>query len=162
MKGTTIALCALVLSLVGSLAACDRSPTEPTELNPGGEHGFAGGEHNEFGEGRGGESGEGQGGESGESGTQYGRADTARESRAGVDLVMRYEAARERFEGTVTNTTGAAVDDVRVEIHLSTQVELGPTPRATLVAGEIRPVELDARGRQFQTWSVHVEIGPGT
>ncbi|MCY3841987.1 MAG: hypothetical protein OXH69_00445 [Acidobacteria bacterium] len=93
---------------------------------------------------------------------KYGRADTARESRAGVDLVMRYEAARERFEGTVTNTNGAAVDDVRVEIHLSNQVELGPTPRATLVAGEIRPVELDARGQQFQTWSVHVEIGPGT
>ena len=162
MKGTTLVLCALVPSLVGLLAACDRSPTEPTELNPGGEHGFTGGEHNEFGDGSGGEGGEGQGGESGESGTQYGRADTARESRAGVDLVMRYEAARERFEGTVTNTNGAAVDDVRVEIHLSNQVELGPTPRATLVAGEIRPVELDARGQQFQTWSVHVEIGPGT
>ena len=159
MKGTTIALCPLVPILVGLLAACDRTPTEPTELNPGGEHGFAGGEHNEFGEGSG---GEGQGGESGESGTQYGRADTARESRAGVNLVMHYEEARERFEGTVTNTNGAAVDDVRVEIHLSNQVELGPTPRANLVAGEIRPVELDARGQQFQTWSVHVEIGPGT
>ena len=161
MKGTTITLCALALSLAGSLAACDRSPTEPTELNPG-EHGFAGGGHNESGEGRGGESGEGQGGESGESGAQYGRADTARESRAGVDLVMRYEAALERFEGTVTNTSGAAVDDVRVEIHLSSQVELGPTPRVTLVPGEVRQVELDARGQQFQTWSVHVEIGPGT
>lgn len=162
MKGTNITLCALVLGLAGSLAACNRSPTEPTELNPGGEHGFAGGLHNESGEGLGGESGEGSGGESGESGTQYGRADTARESRAGVDLVMRYDAARERFEGTVTNTNGAAVDDVRVEIHLSNQVELGPTPRTTLVAGEVLPVELDARGQQFQAWSVHVEIGPGT
>ena len=162
MKGTNIALCALAWSLAASLAACDRSPTEPTELNSGGEHGFAGGGHNESGEGRGGESGEGQGGESGESGTQYGRTDTARESRAGVDLVMRYEAARERFEGTVTNTTGAAVDDVRVEIHLSSQVELGPTSRVTLVPGEVRQVELDARGLQFHTWSVHVEIGPGT
>ena len=162
MKGTTIALCALVLSLAASLTACNRSPTEPTELYRGSEHGFAGGGHNESGEGRGGEGGEGRGGESGESGTRYGRADTARESRAGVDLVMRYESARERFEGTVTNGNGAAVDDVRVEIHLSNQVELGPTPRVTLAAGEVRQVELDARGQRFQTWSVHVEIGPGT
>ena len=158
----TIALCALVLGVAGSLVACNRSPTEPTELNPGGEHGFAGGLHNEGDEGRGGESGEGRGGESGESGTQYGRSDTAHESRAGVDLVMRYEAARGRFEGTVTNTTSAAVDDVRVEIHLSNRIELGPTPRVTLVPGEVRQVELDARGQTFQTWSVHVEIGPGT
>ena len=40
--------------------------------------------------------------------------------------------------------------------------ELGPTPRVTLVPGGIRSVELDARISSFQTWSVHVEIGPGT
>ena len=162
MKGTNIALGALGLGLAGALVACNGSPMEPTELDPGSEHGFAGDQHNESGEGQGGESGEGRGGESGESGTQYGRADTARESRSGVDLVMRYEAALGQFEGTITNTNTAAVDDVRVEIHLSNQVELGPTPRVTLVAGEVRQVELDARGQPFQTWSVHIEIGPGT
>ena len=97
--------------------------------------------------------------EVGESGTQYGISDTARESRSGIDLVMSYDQARQRFNGTVTNTTGATVADVRVEIHLDNGVELGPTPRVDLAAGEMRSVSLDARGQRFSRWSVHVEIG---
>lgn len=102
---------------------------------------------------------EGQGGESGESGTQYARDETARESRAGVDLVMAFDAAASAFRGTVTNTTAATVSDVRVEIHLSNGVELGPTPRVALGAGEVRDVELSAAGQTWTMWSVHVEIG---
>ena len=49
------------------------------------------------------------GGEPGESGTRYNLNDTARESRAGVDLVMSYDTASETFRGTVTNTTSMAV-----------------------------------------------------
>ena len=97
--------------------------------------------------------------EAGESGTQYQIGDTARETRAGVELVMSYDTGTETFRGTVTNTTSAAVADVRVEIHLSNGVELGPTPRVTLAPGESRAVTLDARGQQFTTWSVHVELG---
>ena len=55
-----------------------------------------------------------------------------------------------RFSGTVRNTTSQTVRDVRVEIHLSNGVELGPTPRVDLSAGETRPVELDARD---QAWT---------
>ena len=102
---------------------------------------------------------EGQGGESGESGTQYAKTDTARETRSGVDLVMAFEAATERFTGTVTNTTAATVAAVRVEIHLDNGVELGPSPREDLAAGETRDVVLDASGQAFNRWSVHVEIG---
>ena len=63
-----------------------------------------------------------------------------------------------RFSGTVRNTTSQTVRDVRVEIHLSTGVELGPTPRVNLGGGETRPVELDARDQAFDWWTVHVEL----
>ena len=100
--------------------------------------------------------------EPGESGTQYQLSDTARESRSGVDLVLRYDQPNETFTGSLTNTTGAPVADVRVEIHLSNGVELGPTPRIMIGAGETSPVELDARGQSFTSFSVHIEIGPGS
>ena len=41
------------------------------------------------------------------------------------------------------NMANQTVRDVRVEIHLSNRVELGPTPRVDLGGGETRPVELD-------------------
>ncbi len=62
---------------------------------------------------------------------------------------MGFEQRAERFSGTVMNTTNQTVRDLRVEIHLSNGVELGPTPRVDLSAGETRPVELDARGQTF-------------
>lgn len=104
---------------------------------------------------------EGQGGESGESGTRYGPSDTARETRSGVELVANYDSTRQVFTGTVRNTTTATVTQVRVEIHLSNGVELGPTPRTNLAAAETTSIELDARGQSFTWFTVHVEIGSG-
>ncbi len=121
--------------------ACGGSPTEPS----GEEHGPEGG-----------------GSEPGESGTQYGLTDTAVETRSGVQLTMSYDAAAETFRGEVVNTTSATVTQVRVEIHLSNGVELGPTPRVDLAAGQSMPVELDASGQTFTSWSVHVELGSGS
>ena len=72
---------------------------------------------------------------------------------------MSFDSARSVFSGTVTNTTDATVSQVRVEIHLSNEVELGPTPRQDLTANQSMPVELDASGQTFTWWSVHVEIG---
>ena len=107
-------------------------------------------------------SAEGQGGESGEFGTQYAISDTATEVRAGVRLIISYNSTQEAFSGTVENTTNATVTQVRVEIHLSNGVELGPMPRVDLAAGETKPVELDARGQTFTHYSVHVELGSST
>ena len=103
---------------------------------------------------------EGGGGEPSESGAQYGLTDTAVEMRGGVRLTMSYDAGAETFRGEVVNTTSATVTQVRVEIHLSNGVELGP--RVDLAAGETRPVELDASGQTFTSWSVHVELGSGS
>ena len=82
--------------------------------------------------------------------------------RSGVELIVDYDSTREVFSGTVRNTTSAPVTQVRVEIHLSNGVELGPTPRVDLPAGETHSVELDARGQTFSWFTVHVEIGSGT
>ena len=130
-------VCTAALLALGVLG-CSGSPTEPS----GEEHGP-----------------EGQGGESGESGTQYAISETATEVRAGVRLIISYNSTQQVFSGTVENTTNATVTQVRVEVHLSNGVELGPTPRVDLAPGETKPVELDARGQTFTNYSVHVEIG---
>ncbi len=104
---------------------------------------------------------QGEGGEEGESGTQYALADTAEEIRSGIELSISYDSTSEVFNGTVTNTTDATIETVRVEIHLSNGVELGPTPTVDLAAGESKGVELDAGSQTFTTFSAHVEIGSG-
>ena len=133
MKPLQIVVMAAALAAVN----CNGTPTEPSEV-----HGP-----------------EGQGGESGESGTQYAISETATEVRAGVRLIISYDSAQQVFSGTVENTTNATVTQVRVEIHLSNGIELGPTPRVDLAAGETKSVELDARGQSFTWFSVHVELG---
>ena len=100
-------------------------------------------------------------GEEGESGTRYQISETAKEVRQGVELIIRFDSAKTAFTGTVKNTTSSAVGQVRVEVHLSNGVELGPTPRVELKAGETTNVLLDARGQSFTWYSVHVELGSG-
>ncbi len=107
------------------------------------------------------EEGRESGGESEESGTRYELSETAREARSGIDLVIGYDAVTGRFRGELTNTTAASVANVRVEIHLSNGVEIGPTPRVTIEPNQKMPVELAATGQRFTTWSVHIEIGTG-
>ena len=97
--------------------------------------------------------------EPGESGTRWNANETATDSRNGVNLTISYNATTQRFAGSVTNTTGSTVTDVRVEIHLSNGTELGPTPRVDLNSQETQPVTLDASGQTFDWYSIHVEIG---
>ena len=105
--------------------------------------------------------GEGQGGEPGESGTRYPKGQTASETREGVVLVIAYDSASDAFIGTVRNSNNRTVQHVRVEVHLSNGVELGPTPRVDLAAGETRTVNLSAESQSFTGFSVHVELGLG-
>lgn len=104
---------------------------------------------------------EGRKGEPEESGTQYGLSDTAKEVRGGVELVIRFDSTRRVFAGTVKNGTDATVRQVRVEVHLSSGVELGPTPRVDLRPRQSAPVELRAGSQEFNKFSTHVEIGVG-
>ena len=129
----------------------DNIPEEPSEPESGSE--AAPGTQS----GTGTESGTGS--EPGESGTQYKLSDTVRQSRSGVNLVIGYDAEAQSCTGTVTNTTTAVVSLVRVKVHLSNGIELGPTPSLNLTPAQTSPVALSADGQQFTTWSLHVEIG---
>ena len=50
---------------------------------------------------------------------------------------------------------------VRVEVHLSNGIELGPTTPADLGPGQQRDLELKATAKDFDGWSAHPEVGSG-
>ena len=126
-----------------------------------GEHGREGsGEHG--GEGSGEHGGEGRHSEEGEeSGTEYGLNEIFDEVRYGARLILTYDAESNSFVGTVENTTDETLSRVRVEVHLSIGVELGPTNTVDLAPGEKRDVKLTAISRGFDKWSAHSEVGGG-
>jgi hypothetical protein len=133
----------------------------------GGERG-----HGEGGEG--GERGHGEGGERGERGHGEGGERGRREEgnnripklvkhdetyRNGARLILQYNPATQAFVGSVQNTTRETLSEVRVEIHLSNGLELGPTKRVDLKAGATTPVELSALDQEFAHWVTHPEAG---
>lgn len=78
---------------------------------------------------------------------------------AGVRLVISYDAQSESFVGTIENTTNNTVTRVRLEVHLSNGVELGPTTPSDYAPGEVRDITLPATGETFSTWTAHAESG---
>ncbi len=79
--------------------------------------------------------------------------------RNGARLILSYDAVNNQFIGTVENRTNAALTQVRVEIHLSNGVELGPTTPTDLAAGEVLDIVLDAGAQPFDSWMPHAEVG---
>ncbi|WP_420461584.1 hypothetical protein [Candidatus Palauibacter sp.] len=47
---------------------------------------------------------------------------------------------------------------MRVEVHLSTGTELGPTERTDLAPGGSTAVEMAAGGEAFERWTAHPEM----
>lgn len=109
-------------------------------------------EHGEEGEHTHGEEGE-------ESGERFSLTDTYDGVRKGVRLVLAFHNASSSFVGSVENTTDKIIKAVRVEVHLSTGVELGPTERMDLAPGEKAGVKLEAKGHVFEWWTTHAESG---
>ena len=81
--------------------------------------------------------------------------------RYGARLALHYDAQSNSFVGFVENTTKGALKQVRVEVHLSNGVELGPTTPADLRSGERIDVHLAATGKDFDGWTAHPEVGAG-
>ena len=157
----------------GSESGESGSGSESAKHSKGSESG-EGGSGSESGEhSKGSESGEGGGGsESGEhsrgsesdeggeeSGTQFALGDTFDEVRAGARLVLSYASTANAFKGTVENTTGTTLSRVRVEVHLSNGIELGPTTPVDLAPGQVVEVTLPAGSQPFASWSAHPEVG---
>ncbi len=82
--------------------------------------------------------------------------------RNGAHLIVSYDAATNSFKGTVKNTTNGTLTQVRVEVHLSNGVELGPTTPVDLAPSEQIPIELMAEGSTFDMWTAHPEVGPSS
>ncbi len=99
------------------------------------------------------------GAEGEESGTQYGLDDTYDNVRAGARLIISYDADANAFTGVVENTTSRTLTRVRVEVHLSNGIELGPTTPVDLAPGESVNVTLEASISSFETWGAHPEVG---
>ena len=127
------------------------------------------GEHGSRVEGRGEGSGEhGSGAESGSEGGAAGSEEggnalaldeTFDMVRAGARLIMSYDDAANAFVGTVANTTNATLTRVRIEVHLSNGIELGPTTPTDLPPGAVLGVVLPASTQSFDGWTPHAEVG---
>ncbi len=100
-------------------------------------------------------------GEGEEDGTQFSKNDIYDEIKNGAHLVLSYNTGNNSFTGTVENVTQEVIKKVRVEVHLSSGIELGPTTSKNLNPGEKILVELNATEKAFETWSTHAEVGSG-
>ena len=153
-------LIGLVLAI--SLAGCGGGSEsgEADDNSENGEHssGSEGGDDSESGEHSSeSESGEDDGEE--ESGTQYALNETYDKVRAGARLILQYDSTANAFVGTVENTTETTLARVRVEVHLSNGIELGPTTPVNLAPGQISDINLPAGDQSFTSWSAHPEVG---
>ena len=164
MKETTRTLLPIVTALVLSLglAACAaesqpdadgagestlaQQTAERGEERDGGEHEEADGdEHGEEGE---------------ESGVYIARTASWSETRNDSWLQLSFNSASNSFVGRVSNTGNEPLCDVRVEVHLSTGIELGPTERTGVPYGGSINVTLPSGGEEFTTWTAHPEMSP--
>ena len=96
-----------------------------------------------------------------ESGTQYQLDETYDGVRAGAHLILSYNADANNFSGTVENTTRETLEAVRVEVHLSTGTELGPTTATDMLPGEVIAILLPATEEPSDSYSAHPEVGGG-
>lgn len=94
-----------------------------------------------------------------ESGKRFTKKEVCKEERKGTKLLLKYDAAALAFTGTVENVSTKVIKKVRVEVHLSNGVELGPTKKVDLVPGEKVDIKLSAKGQEFEWWSTHAEAG---
>lgn len=94
-----------------------------------------------------------------ESGTEYALDDIYHQTRNGARLILAYNPQSNSFEGMVQNTTERTLERVRVEVHLSNGIELGPTIPSDMKPGETKRVSLKASSKPFDGWSAHPEVG---
>ncbi|MHC4647378.1 MAG: hypothetical protein ACYTBJ_17950 [Planctomycetota bacterium] len=88
---------------------------------------------------------------------RIGLTDTVDTVRRGVRLILAYDKTSSSFIGTVENVSSEKVHVVRVEVHLSNGVELGPTSPEDLAPGNRSNVNLSAAGQSFTWWKAHAE-----
>lgn len=106
-----------------------------------------------------------EGSESGEEGTSTGamtlaKTETYDVTKNGARLILSYNTTKKAFEGTLQNMGNQTLTRARVEIHLDSGTELGPTTPVDLKVGESMSLSLPT-AEQFNTWVTHAEFGAG-
>jgi hypothetical protein len=96
-----------------------------------------------------------------ESGLSYKLDETYDFERKGSRLILNYDDSNNVFVGTIENITNQVLDNVRIEIHLSNGIEIGPTTPIRLSPGEKRNVTLPGSKKTFIGWTPHAEVGAG-
>ena len=153
MRNLNTSLMALGIVLALALFGC--ADSESGEHRSRAESGEHSGESQSEERGEGEESREGDE----ESATQYALDQTFDQVRNGARLILSYDSNANAFSGTVENTTAATLNAVRVEVHLSNGVELGPTTPLDLAPGQTHGIALPASDESFESWSAHPEVG---
>ena len=82
------------------------------------------------------------------------------ETRGDGWLQLSFNSASNSFVGRVSNTGNEPLCDVRVEVHLSTGTELGPTEPTVVPYGGSINVTLPSGGEEFATWTAQHEMSP--
>lgn len=93
-----------------------------------------------------------------ESGVQLALDETYDRVHAGARVILSLNPEDNSFNGYVENTTEDTLNRVRVEVHLSTGVALGPTTPVDLAPGERKEIKLFAKNYEFESWTVHPEV----
>jgi len=93
------------------------------------------------------------------SGIELGLDESYDQVRNGARLVLTFDAQSNTFKGHVENTTDRILKKVRVEVHVSNGVELGPTTPSDLDPGESMLIALTATSDDFDGWTTHPEVG---
>ncbi|MFC1729412.1 hypothetical protein ACFL6I_03655 [candidate division KSB1 bacterium] len=157
MKSAKVFMIIIMCAILIPELNCSRTEREVGEES---EHAQAEeGEHSsrESGEHASREAGEHAQGE--ESGIRYTLSETCEEVRKGVQLHLIYDQSTSTFIGTIKNTSNETAKSVRIEVHLSNKVELGPTTPVDLAPGIESDVNLSAEGQSFEWWTAHAEVG---
>lgn len=135
MKKSRLAAVSLIWFLLMSAVACNNAPQEREHAGEGSEE---------------------------EPDIRLALTDTFDTVRKGVRLILSYDKASSSFIVTVENVSSEKVHAVRVEVHLSNAVELGPTTPEDLAPGGKSNIKLSATGQSFTWWKAHAETsGPG-
>ena len=137
----------IILALIGGIGCASSTDEED------GEHGANGEQTGHL------PSYEEGGSEGEESGQEFAKDETYDQVRNGARLKLVYDAKTNAFVGTAENTTNQTLSKVRVEVHLSNGIELGPTTPTDLAPDQTINVELSAAGQDFNKWSAHPEVG---
>ncbi len=152
----TSAAAAIALAL--TLGACS-DDTEPVGSAGEAAESAEGSGHGEAAEaGHAGEAGQGEAAEGGNV-TLLTPTEIYDENVNGARLQLSFDSANNAFVGTVENTTNQTLTRARVEVHLSSGTELGPTTPTDLGPGEVIDLTLPSTAEAFDTWSAHAEVG---